>query len=376
MATGDSVTFSITVGGAGSDQKLRTMNITASNIKPDADGDDDAGGITKSDRSGEDKRTPFQKRLHATGQDLCGWNEEAFAKLVNQHCDATWGQYASAKNKAKVIISALATVGSAALNVWFLTNNVMEIERDSTEHYNLTEWVLLMIEAIMVYFFVLATLLYICILPAGGPMGIHTPIVLLLSYIDMTGGFSMLLGIKVLTIDKLYAHFKRLLWLMKAMFCYTDGPMDKEKFPRSVLLCSGICCLPLWPLLFVFPFFAPAAFLLKVRQVAFVSTVYFRNWTRVQWFAFFGVINNVVGLTATENVSIESYQRALFGRPDDHEFKSHAMELRELISECIHKHTESVLDTFLIMNAWMKNPDVQYKMMKGFPPKDCRVTYY
>merc|ERR1719474_929276 len=190
-------------------------------------------------------------------------------------------------------------------------------------------------------------------------------------YINFTGGFSMLLGMKLLTIDKLYTYYRWWLWVMKAFFCYTDGPWNKEQFPHRRLLCVGIfTILPIFLVRAVFPVFAPAAFLLKVRQVAFVSTVYFQNWSTVQWFAFFGVINNVVGLTATENVSIESYQRALFGRHDDSEFKSHAMELRELISECIYKHTESVLDTFLIMNAWMKNPDVQYKMMKGFPPKD------
>merc|ERR1719433_268266 len=73
--------------------------------------------------------------------------------------------------------------------------------------------------------------------------------------------------------------------------------------------------IPCVPLTFLFPLFAPAALLLKLRQVSFVSTVYWKSWNLTQWFSFFGVVNNVIGLTATEGELIGAYHRIMLRQP-------------------------------------------------------------
>jgi len=286
------------------------------------------------------------------------------------------GSSADTLVKMKVAFAAIAAVGTATLNVWFLTDNVSTMERDSSLHYNLTEWVLLLIEAIIVYLCLFAFVYLSVFTPfiKDTPQradGINTT----LAYLSMVGGFSMLLGIKVLTLNKLYQFIKRWKNMVSMVYCHPSQCIertyeDSAKPPPKefVVCCFGGCCFPAFPILLIFPLFAPAAFLLKVRQVAFVSTVYFKSWTGYQWLAFFGVVNNVVGLTASEDTSIKSYKRALFGKSEDTEFDHQWKGLELLITECVLERTGSVFTTCLIANYWVNNPDVQYQILKGFSP--------
>ena len=104
---------------------------------------------------------PIEKRLRATGDELSKWKRSEFTRVLGTGVDVTWGTRCMTKSRLKLLFSALTTICSAALNMWFLTNNILEQRRDFTEEYNLTEYVLFIMEVSMVYLNMLFTLTYL-----------------------------------------------------------------------------------------------------------------------------------------------------------------------------------------------------------------------
>merc|ERR1711971_85086 len=161
------------------------------------------------------------------------------------------------------------------------------------------------------------------------------------------------------------------------------GQTFLQSLPNGPLRCFRVCCGGcLWtlcsPFLFVyliFPFLGPAALLLKLRQVAFVSNLYVTSWTWLQWLSFFGFVNNVVKVTASETVVIDAYQTALFFEQrvasSEQERREEHYDLSKLtkvmISCAVLRKTQSILKAWIILNSWSLQPEVQLALLRFQP---------
>ena len=97
-----------------------------------------------------------ETRFKSTGNELSEWSPDKFRDVVYQHVDAAWGDPLT---RFKFIFGAVLAVGSAALNLWFLTSTMLTFQRNSEEDYNLTEWIVSLVEMIILYFFVVYVLI-------------------------------------------------------------------------------------------------------------------------------------------------------------------------------------------------------------------------
>jgi len=157
-------------------------------------------------------------------------------------------------------------------------------------------------------------------------------------------------------------------------------------FQMYTIACSGLLCGPifwiLWFLFFLSMFVlcvspvlvAPVAFLLKLRQVAFVSTVYWTSWSRSEWFKFFGVVNNVIGLTAPQSALIQGHTRFLIENSMDAKYKVSDLNgvqraLKYLIRKSVYEKTESLIVTAMILNSWDVDPDRWMALLRGYTPE-------
>jgi len=114
------------------------------------------------------------------------------------------------------------------------------------------------------------------------------------------------------------------------------------------------------------------------------------NWSPKQWMRFFGVVNNVIGLTASEKEVIKAQTKLLLGLsnddkyvqwkridttedskyPVDHElFQQYGDRLQYLIMEGIYEQTESLIVTAIIMNSWSADPHRWNALLRNFPPE-------
>lgn len=89
----------------------------------------------------------YEQRVQATGQGLSSWKPDDLQETVKSHIESTWK---SKLDLYLMFLSALSTLGSAVLNVWFLQDKVFDLERNKEEEYNLTEWVVSLCEVCIV----------------------------------------------------------------------------------------------------------------------------------------------------------------------------------------------------------------------------------
>jgi len=314
---------------------------------------------------------PIETRLQATADVLSGWKHSDYERVVEFHIAAAWGTRCTTISRLKMLFSALVTIGSVALNLWFLTNNVMEQRRNEEEDYNLIEYVLLIIEASAVYLSTLFALSYVVGLCSGSLEQRANNLMEFISHFKVVGGFSMLWGLHLLKVGKLYVHITHWVSVNKRFLTsLPDGPL------RYFRICYGGCawmmCFPFTFMFLIFPFLGPAALLLKVRQVGFVSSVYFMKWTRMQWFQFFGFVNNVIKVTASEKVVLEAYHIALFYKKQEdstqqnqRDEKYNFTKLTKLMISCaVLEKTQSVWKAGIILNSWSDQPETQLAMLR------------
>ena len=185
----------------------------------------------------------------------------------------------------------------------------------------------------------------------------------------------MLWGIHLLRISNLTKHLKIWVTLNKTYCKYQcDSPM------RCFRCCCGSClwmtCSPVIFFHLIFPFLGPVALLLKLRQVSFASSIYFTEWTLIQWFSFFGFLNNVIKLTGTEKMVIEAYQSALFKQERYSAEKCNYSKLTSSMISCaVLEKTKSIFKTWIILNSWSIQPEEQLALLRyGFTP-DNRDEY-
>merc|ERR1712130_80317 len=261
--------------------------------------------------------------------------------------------------------------------------------------------------------------------PPGDPTDIRLfNLKMAMSFGNQVGGFSMLHGLKVLTLGKLYRLIRLLyasvqriwdilctlpLWdrflpnsdirkcdraeisnAIKAQMSYVIEAEIKEVMRISsgivgVVMYGGCCfslCGPFfWFLYFLgiviavlLPFLAPIAFLLKLRQVAFVSTVYWKGWSWTEWLKFFGVVNNVMGLTASEGKLINGYNKFVIEKSTEERYKfddaAAYKALRYLIRKGVYERTESLVVTAMILNSWNVDPNRWMSLLRRYTPKE------
>lgn len=312
-----------------------------------------------------------KRRLGETGEGLKQWDGHGFWDVINQHVDATWGTFFG---KTKLLFAALTAVGSAALNMWFLLDKLTELSRNPNEDYNLTTWVLTFVELLLVYavalfFFLLLTLSILSPQQSGNYIGT-------IRLLKMVGGFSALWGLKGLTISGLKKTRKSVSMFFSNVLCASDATL---KFR-----CFAFLTFPLAVLWWLLPVFAPAALLLKLRQVDFVSTVYFTDWNYTKYFQFLGFMNNVIGLTANEVDVIKSAERMVFMNPDlAKEKDENWTDLAEmedgdrvrvhksfdnLIGYFLYEKVTSIFATLIILNTWLYDPDLYMALLRRASP--------
>ena len=279
-----------------------------------------------------------QQRFRSFGEDLSEWSPTKFEDLVAMHGDNCWR---TTTGKCKVICRTLGSATGFIWNAWFLTSMLPEMRRDPSEDYNLTGWVVSIFEVMVV---IVSLILFVfriwesrrCfrlkskddtyaayVLVNGIFWLFMVWILLLLFYIKVhtehhrtsilktlalfqTRSFSMLFGIMLLG----FRRFKNMMILYveewKTLF-------QKRNCTRWMSYFVGLFIKTSEALL---TFLAPAALLLKLRQISFVSNQYFKDWTITESFQFAGFVNNMIGLTSFELLTIRSMESVLFMNPD------------------------------------------------------------
>ena len=104
-----------------------------------------------------------------TGLQIKDWDEDTFKDVLKAHVKEVWGPGTTIMNRIGYYGSALSTILSAILNLWYLMDTATELERDSSQHYNLTQWVVVLIEVAVVYAFAVRSLLSFCRLFSSEP---------------------------------------------------------------------------------------------------------------------------------------------------------------------------------------------------------------
>ena len=102
----------------------------------------------------------IQNRLYVTGQHLSQWEYQQFEEIVSKQIDDI---FESRFGVLALIVSAVSTVLSAGLNLYYLLKTAIDLwieGRKEAEDYNLTEWIVVTVEVITVYYLVLRTLFY------------------------------------------------------------------------------------------------------------------------------------------------------------------------------------------------------------------------
>jgi len=173
----------------------------------------------------------------------------------------------------------------------------------------------------------------------------------------------------------------------------------------KLLLCSPclslgfvlfLCLFLIYPVVVVFFVgLGPAALLLKIRQIPFVMDTYIRSWTYIHFLKFFGFANNVAGLSASQMIRIESFQRALFmtpvsankepdsvwtkiGRFVSCEDEDDEVHFDQLVAEALLNYKGpsgmSKLKAWMILNSWCGDPERFSMLLRGKLMKENQET--
>ena len=92
-----------------------------------------------------------EERYRKTGNEMKKWDTNKLIEAVKAHVKESWGPETSIMNRIGYYGSALSTILSAILNLWYLMDTAVALDRDSSQHYNLTQWVVVLIEVAVVY---------------------------------------------------------------------------------------------------------------------------------------------------------------------------------------------------------------------------------
>jgi len=302
------------------------------------------------------------KLINSTGNHLAQWDAEKFSKII---VDRAENAFKSKKDAFGLVLSALITLGSAGLNMWYLMDTAIGLRRDKHEDYNLTEWIVVMFEVIFVYGgFAGALACFVMLIFNIAPVGCLAGLNISLKFV---GNFSAFQYIKLLAIHNLkkqafaiYASFKGWLSMTQLVLKLTGHERDSdddfddmgtcEKI--CVYICVIVCCLPCilcvlacacscasilvvpsLGLLLLNYALGPAALLLKIRQVSFVMEKHVLDWPLHHYFSFFGFINNIAGLSANEDVQLSSFIKVLFMGRQGAKVSSDEPEVRETFDD-------------------------------------------
>jgi len=196
---------------------------------------------------------------------------------------------------------------------------------------------------------------------------------------------------------------------------------DEKCLKAMMIICAQCCCVVgcspclllafalflclflIYPVVVVFFVgLGPAALLLKIRQIPFVMTVYIRNWDYIHFLKFFGFANNVAGLSASQMIQIESFQRALFMTPVPHkeddelhfdsvwdkidrfvscEDEDGEVHFDELVAEALLNYSGSngsngmsKFKAWMILNSWCGDPERFAMLLRGKLMKENQET--
>jgi len=187
----------------------------------------------------------------------------------------------------------------------------------------------------------------------------------------LIGTFSMLWGLQLLSIEKflkrVMVHLKAAKFCVKRLYRKVTGYYSGETLTKRI--CDSlftVIALLLNYIAVMLPIAAPVALLLRLRQVSFVSTLYFHDWTTTELFEFFGFVNNVIGITITFPAEIERIQCMIFGQRD-----------WQPVGE-VHNAIERILlsrlkwfEAVIVFNSWCSDPDIFQELWRS--PAPCSV---
>jgi len=312
----------------------------------------------------------LKDKVHETGRTLQEWTPLKLQDVVDQQIAATWGTPSA---KAQMILSTLLSVAFAALNVWFITTEALTLERDRGEAYNLTQWVVSIVEAIVVDFCALCAFtglpLYWIWIKCLPEMTYEADqcIPVCIVFMEAAGSWSLLRVIRAITFDTVKSTWS---WMMTMVAEFGTPTRMRDTLESQTpgtkfshyklqwagnLVCGGLMCGPMYLLFGLMPLLVPAAMLLKLRQIDFVYGTYVREWSPGQYLSFFAFLNNIRGLTATKRTSIYSM--------------ASLMGTKVWILQSIWSHyvvqKEGIVVACIILNSWLNDPEKCRKLMRG-----------
>eukprot|EP01084_Bolivina_argentea_P292401 502658_1 len=218
-------------------------------------------------------------------------NKEQFEQSIDMYINYTWRQ--SCCQKCLAITSFLALLLSAAINVAFMSSNLIALKREKSEDYNLTEHMITWVEAICVYLLLLIFIAMFLFWPNSANMNFYLIAVSSMNILNFLGGLSPSGFIKI----------SSGIWKMiKGMAASGTG------FGYYVAVLLSI----LFPIEFTFLCgLAAGSVVLRLRQMTFVASVYFTEWDRFQVFRFIGFLNTMISLTKKGNMGITCINKLL-----------------------------------------------------------------
>jgi len=307
------------------------------------------------------------KQFRSTGEELKQWSPTEFVKVVHHHVDHTWG---TPVGKLRLITSSFISLCLAILNDWFLLSILLELNDDSDQEYHAVEWLMTFMEVLIVY--ALSFMLVVLLLTVICSSSISSKYMIMsIQCLQAIGNFSALLGLRMLTMSGFKRHVQQMHSLMTNFFCISNQKLRDRFGELSIggILCIR-CILILFSSVFIvvacYPILAPAALLLKPRQVQFIATTHISDWDFDQYLKFFGFANNVISLTASDSVAIKTAERVLYMK-SDLSLERGRKSMEDLLAYCVWKK-ERLFAAFVIMNSWIRDRDLYLALLRRTAP--------
>eukprot|EP01083_Nonionella_stella_P090505 252810_1 len=280
--------------------------------------------------------------------------------------------------RTKIILAFVMAALSALINIIFASLNVLELKRDTKLNYNLTEYVLVYFEAIVIY---IGLFMAISGIPSFGyPLrialtGLHLMRMNVLFFIRF-----WMYGRSMRQLEA-YIRWSRTTPSLIRRLC--TGCSDQSRscgarviyVLRIVLIIAQLVSVPL---LCVSPLLGATGLLMRLRQFAWVNNLYVIDWSYVEWFKLLGFVNNIASLTAANTAHLAPIQRLLTGLYDVENGKIELTKrkrnefflMSQNITETIHL-VKGKMIALLLSHSWREDPEVFIKIMRNVDPTSC-----
>eukprot|EP01083_Nonionella_stella_P045702 122599_1 len=272
--------------------------------------------------------------------------------------------------RTKVILSFSGAVLSALINIVFASMNIVDLERDEKEQYNLTEFVLVYIEAIVIYSGFFAVIYGFLKHPYTILAGLRMMRFNVLSWIRMWVFNDYMQFVE--------GYIRRIKAFPRRMRSVCKNPVSIADISTALYMMSVVVFIPV---LIVTPLLGAAGLLLRLRQFAWIHTVYVIDWRFIEWFKFFGFVNNIASMSMRlRGAQITAIERLLTGLYCEDEADSQSVSTTKRKEFYLLKHNvmmsivnrKGKMIALLLIYKWQNDSEALIKILRNVDPRSCQ----